>query len=280
MAQLNSNSQKPKNPFQDTDLLTEVIKNDLSIQSQSKNLFKQFINQYHPKSKKLNFMSNILKTISSHSTAFIIGLVIAGSAVGASAAQFTAPDAYKPSTLIQELFKSNKQVDRNPYTALKPDENNDVVKVEACDIALKYPKQLKNAKIDSFEIDGSFYYDKSTQGVSLYTLPNLNLPYEQQTRVNDFSIQCSDTNENLGQEEYMQIVNPDEMRKLTGWFITAESKVGAIYTRKPDLNANQTYLEYRFEYNKKFYQIMTSTEVILKNSTFEKSYIEDRKSVV
>ncbi len=275
MVKLNQNSQTTNNPFQDTDLFTEVIKNDSNIQSQSRKSFQQFITKYYYQPKKLNFMSNILKTISSHSTAFIIGLVIAGSAVGASAAQLTAPEAYKPSTLIQELFKSNKQVDRNPYTALKPDANNDVVKVEACDIALKYPKQLKNNKIDSFEMDGNNYSDPSTKGVFLYTLPNLNLPYEQQVRVNDFSIQCGDTNEILGQEEYFETVNPDEIRKLTGWFITGESKIGSIQTRKIDTNALNFSIRYYFEYNKKFYQISTTTEAILKNGGFEKSYQDE-----
>ena len=280
MAKLNPKS--IQNPFQDTDLLTEIIRQDISIKERSKQAYQTFKSKYYrkPKPQTLTFMSRIFKTISTHSTAFIIGLVLAGSAVGASAAQLVAPENLKPSTIFNELFKPNKQVEKNPYTALKPDANNDVVKVDGCDLAIKYPKMLKDIKVDSFELDPEKYFDKATNGVWLNALPDLNKPYGEQKQINTFNIQCSPTNPILPENEVgYDIVKPEVIQKLTGWFIAAETNVGPIRILKPYEGAKAPFSNYHFEYNKKFYEVVVSTEESVKAQGYDKGYTDQMINV-
>ena len=187
----------------------------------------------------------------------------------------------KPDNVRQKLGRLIKKIRKNclslwpnqtPYTALKPDNENDVVSVDGCDISLKYPKKIKNVKIDSFEIQEGLYFDKSTQGISLNTLPNLNLPYEKQDRVNELTITCSDANDIAEQEYLFETVSPEDLRKITGWFITSEGRLGPVLTRKPDTASTLPYLQYYFQFIKKYYQILTINEDILKKSPFEAVY--------
>lgn len=71
-------------------------------------------------------------------------MVMALTTVGASAAELLAPEEFKPSTQIENIFQANKQIETDPYTPLKPDEQNSVVNFEECDLAIKFPKQLDN----------------------------------------------------------------------------------------------------------------------------------------
>jgi hypothetical protein len=170
---------KINNPFNKSENLSPIFERNISYQDAkltARNRFTKYIKQVYPNLIKqsnfnlnpFNFMTPIFRAFRAHSISFMIGLLVALSIVGASAAQAFAPDNFKPSNVIQDLFKINKQQDKDPYTSLKPDANNDVVKSDGCDLAIKYPKQINNIKVDSFELDSNSNFDRSTQGISLY----------------------------------------------------------------------------------------------------------------
>ena len=99
-------------------------------------------------------MSNLLSFKKFSLVAFSILAVIC---IGALGAQAAAPNEYKPSTVISNLFGGNQQKDKDPYTALvpdselgkkdgsvAPDDSNYVAKLNLCDLALKFPKKVNN----------------------------------------------------------------------------------------------------------------------------------------
>ncbi|MBC7406204.1 MAG: hypothetical protein H7230_01890 [Candidatus Parcubacteria bacterium] len=237
MAKLNPKS--IQNPFQDTDLLTEIIRQDISIKERSKQAYQAFKSKYYrkPKPQTLTFMSRIFKTISTHSTAFIIGLVLAGSAVGASAAQLVAPENLKPSTIFNELFKLNKQPDKNPFTKLIPDDKNDVVLSKPCDLAIKYPKEFNNTFVQIYSryqpknpetlkqdyFKGAFKEELTISGVA-----------EQGSGLN---INCGDLNSsNLAGDSKPKSLTRLELAAKTGWFVTqSELKNIQLYQSVMDI---------------------------------------------
>jgi hypothetical protein len=254
---------KPKNPFDQEENLQPFFENDKQYLITKKNqyqLFKNYFSQKHSY-KQTTFMSRLFKSITTHSTALVIGLIIAGSAVGASAAQLTAPTQYKPSTIIQELFKANKQADKNPYTALIPDEKNDVVKVEECDLAIKYPKTVYGKKIEPLEIDTTAYDPAAKQvAMELNILPEINKPPNERQEIYPIRIECSITNP-LRPEYLVNFdnISLDKLREDTGWFVTATTKIKNIYQDKYQRTKAEPLGTYVFELGNKYYLVNTLT---------------------
>jgi hypothetical protein len=134
-------SKKLSNPFNQNDYLTEVLSADLNYHSAKNQAFNQFVNQYKAKNllqsdTKKTFLGSLFRTLATHSTAFVLGLIITTGVIGASAAENYAPKNYKPSTIFNELFKINKQTEKNPYTKLVADKDNNVVVSDKCDVAI------------------------------------------------------------------------------------------------------------------------------------------------
>ncbi len=201
--------------------------------------------------------------------------LIALTAVSASAAQLVAPTEYKPSTLAGNLFGANKQKETNPYTALKPDGENDVASMDKCDLSVKYPKTVNSknlvavSKKEDNEItnmkkiqDYVYIMDetKARDGGLPYDLGN----FEQRLNVakNSLtfpSIVCQDKNieSNFVSEIFSpEVYNPNvilvenvqeyigadakkKVLELTGWFI-GESKLENLhlYESKNQLTKN------------------------------------------
>ena len=232
MTNINSNINAKTNPIDKEETLQAFFENDASYNQVKRNQFQNFKYYFLQKNSNsnLNFMSRIFKIISTHSTAFIIGLVLAGSAVGASAAQLVAPENLKPSTLFQELFKANKQVDKNPYTALTPDKNNSVAILKDCNLAIKYPTYVNQQQFEittSKTLATALAKDKKVFNLS-------NIPSADGVKSN-MMIQCysgklSDdfpTYSGIGSEP--KEISSESLIKETGWFILAEHKIDKIY---------------------------------------------------
>ena len=133
---------KIKNPFENEDWFGELVKMEPEIQIQAKKSYQDFSAKNSSQSNNF-FMSKYLKItnfITKNAVLATIIMLISLTAVSASATEIFAPTEFKPSTQIQNLFAANQQKDTNPYTALKPDENNDVVISNQCDLAIKYNK--------------------------------------------------------------------------------------------------------------------------------------------
>ena len=142
-----------RNDFEkDEDLIIELLEADKTFLQERKSDYSSLKKTLKPnifmsiKQQYINFAHLIAKNAI---VATVITL-IALTTVGASATELLAPEEFKPSTQIQNLFASNQQKDTNPYTALKPDENNDVVISDTCDLAIKYPKAMDNNPISIF----------------------------------------------------------------------------------------------------------------------------------
>ena len=283
MAKLNPKS--IQNPFQDTDLLTEIIRQDISIKERSKEAYQAFKSKYYrkPKPLTLTFMSRIFKTISTHSTAFIIGLVLAGSAVGASAAQLAAPENLKPSTIFNELFKLNKQVDQNPFTKLIPDDKNDVVLSKPCDLAIKYPKEFNNSFVQIY----SRYQPKNPETLKQDYFKGA---FKEELTIAGVGDQGSGLNISCGNLDSWNLAgdtNPKSLTSLelatkTGWFVTqSELKNINLYQSSSDaVDPQGTKFKswfnlIRFEYQQTIYSVQwTSATDNLENLPFKLTEIQ------
>jgi hypothetical protein len=139
------------NPEIDEDLMAAWLNIDTEYRitkAQKYRIYKQKYYQLYPTffmSLHTNYL-NFVHFVTKNAIAATAICLIALTAVSASAAQLVAPVEYRPSTIASNFF-ANKQVDKNPYTALKPDGNNDVVSMDKCDLSVKYPKNADNKNL-------------------------------------------------------------------------------------------------------------------------------------
>lgn len=263
-------SQKTPNPFNQTDYLTEVIKSDNNYQASKKESFNQFTTQYKEQGLFINeskpsIFMKMFKICTTHSTAFALGLIIAGGAVGASAAENYAPQNYKPSVIFNELFKINKQTQKNPYTKLTADNENNVIVSKKCDVAIKYPKQISGEKIgvilqqpdrNNPTIIESINFDASRQLES--AINDSAIP------INNLSLTCrtSDFYSNDDPASNWIPVNKDILRKYTGWFIAIENDITEFKMAKTQIG--EQFQTFKFKFKDKFYDLSFHTRENLK----------------
>ena len=159
----------PKNPFENYEEWTPWLEGDKLYWQAKQSGWKQYQQQYLKNNNNF-FMSfkqqyiNFAHLIAKNVIVATIIMLIALTTVGASATELLAPEEFKPSTQIQNLFGANKfgankQVEKDPYTALKPDENNDVVSMDKCNMSIKYPKKVGNLTTEYF-ISGDINEEK------------------------------------------------------------------------------------------------------------------------
>jgi hypothetical protein len=94
-------------------------------------------------------IQNILTYFTKHALVTSLLLLLSLGSIGAVAAELTLPEEYKPSTVVKNLFAANTQPDTDPYTRLVYDGDNDVVSLDRCNLAVKYPKLSGTEKIQS-----------------------------------------------------------------------------------------------------------------------------------
>ena len=145
---------KIPNPFEKEDWFSNIVWQDKNTRIKAKQSFSKFLKQH---SKYTFFMSlkdsytTIVNSITKHSITATFIMLLALGGVGASAAELVAPEEFKPSTIIQKTFnpdfKENKVPDKDPFTALKPDTDYDVVNFSECDLSIKYPKKIDDQEI-------------------------------------------------------------------------------------------------------------------------------------
>ena len=250
-----------KNPFNKEETIQNWLNSDEQYHhskqqslfdfQQKHNLNNNFIQSIFMslKEKYINFAHLISKNVI---VATII-MLIALTTVGASATELLAPEEFKPSTQIKNLFAANQQKETNPYTALKPDENNDVVSMDKCNMSIKYPKKVDNLTTEYFisgdineekREDRPYFYDETYNGQnSLQTIafmaystepwednyhPLTILPYQPELSIKGYGYQsmflsCFDNlklGDVLQSDPYSKSISKEELRLLTGWFIT------------------------------------------------------------
>jgi hypothetical protein len=278
-----STESKTENPFEQDQWFSEIVTLNPKIQTLSQKSFQKFVTKLENKSKpKSNFLAdfrqnyiNFVHLITKNAIGATIIMLLALTTVSASAAQLLAPNEYKPTTLANNIINPNKQPDKNPYTALKPDEKNDVVNFETCDLAIKYPKKLSNQEIKAeFAGNQSLAPQKtSPDSVNTDSLVNQNggftnsrtvylMSKNEQKTLYEMSTGCETPGhiiQKTSKEEYEKLLSFEGWQKIEktkikeelGWFIT-EAQITDIYQRQVDANFIIRFLyknqEYTFGY--------------------------------
>jgi hypothetical protein len=142
---------KLQNPFTNEEELKNWFELDPSYNHLMQSKYSQnFKNNSNP------FIMSIQNTITyftKHAVVASLLLFISLGSIGAVAAELTLPEEYKPSTVVKNLFAANTQPDTDPYTRLVYDGDNDVVSLDRCNLAVKYPKKVGEANAFSSSIE-------------------------------------------------------------------------------------------------------------------------------
>jgi|GEM_PF-4614473 len=259
---------KLKNPFTQEHWFSQIVKSDKNIQFLMKQNYNKFINQHGNENLFMTLKNTYLQivySITKHAFLATLVMLFALGGVGASAAQLLAPEAYKPSTLIQKTFnpkdfEANKQKDKNPFTALKPDENNDVVLLEKCNLAIKYPKRYENkfntvvyrGDYNEGQLDYAYIFPKEGELVSgdKYFGPSIDCSLNKPESLDLIEPMYGEVDPSLknrakiGKE--IPNITAEFIKKNMGWFITeAELSPIQLYDN-PNIPGDYTlYFEYK-----------------------------------
>jgi len=185
-----------------------------------------------------SFQINLLKfsNFMSKNIITILATILLVLGLGGATAQAFAPEDLKPLTIIRKTFNpkdfaSNTVVEKNPYTELRPDAQNDVIFSDTCDLAIKYPKRYEN-KFDTAIYSG--FRTSSELGSDYINI----LPRDGELESGDEymgpTISCSNQTPNGLDPDpiYAGVVDTatygkeiknagiDFIKKETGWFLT------------------------------------------------------------
>lgn len=263
-----------ENPFEQEQWFSELVALDDGVQALCKKSFQTFKKQHSKpsffaitKNKYISFVHFITKNAIIATVFMLMTLTV----VSASAAELFAPNEYKPTTFASNLFSNNKQIEKDPYTALKPDQNNDVVSFDGCDLAIKYPKKVSDIEIKTeysgnqnfvpagttpdsvnpdFNINGGF-----TNNKTVYIMPQVT-----KANIYEASVSCQTPGhltQKVSKSEYEEIVKFEGWEKVEksviqeklGWFVT-QAEITNIYQRQVDAN-----FIVRFIYNNQEYTV-------------------------
>jgi hypothetical protein len=202
----------------------------------------------HRQSKQISYspISIFMNTFHKYTLSTLVAGVILSSTVGALAAETLAPEQYKPSSIFN--FSANKQADKNPYTALAPDENNYVANLDSCDLALKFPKSIENqnlyySKLQSDQKKDGAGYAISKGGEFLFSIACL--------EKDEFGI--------LPPDIKLKNLSVNDLRERTGWLIT-QANISEIKEYSHDQAST-----INFKYNSKYYSVAASQTSSIKN---------------
>ncbi len=257
-------SYQPNNPFEHEDWFCELVRIDNNVKTSLKSSYNNFQTQYNPQS--MTKFQKILTFFTTHTLTAVVTATICLGAVGTFAAQTVAPEAYKPSTVINNLFKNNKVQQNNSNTPLVADPNNDVVSYDPCNISIKYPKQIAGEKIIAVQPqDYNQPGDKaipSYYGVSIMSKKNFD--YDYSTKIENLvSIGCSPTIIPPTDNNLNSKMTISELSELTGWFITSESKIEDIFTESQATAG--PYRKIYFKFNNLYYDVSFVTNKVPTN---------------
>ncbi|MEI6728210.1 MAG: hypothetical protein WCK98_01065 [bacterium] len=260
-AKENQQSSSAKNPFTQEEGLQAWLENDTDYQKAKlkvKNTLR--LNKTYTFMSSNNPYINFVNYITKHAILATLIMFLAVGSLSASALETFGPNQYKPSTISKNLFNSNKQPDKDPYTALKADSNNEVASLDACDISVKFAKQINgknvevynekryqgNDQINYFTLSDSYEYTREfTNQIIKGEKPNV--------AFSSFNLSCDKIDvfsEFIGYNVTKLTVQ--ELREKTGWLIT-EASLGDIYKAEGGKADPSNYIY--FKYNGTRYNI-------------------------
>jgi len=249
-----------KNPFTEPEDLKVWLEQNYKYTTAREKSLQSFLQSRNLQPTFYNLISIFMNTFHKYTAAtFVVGILIF-STIGTVAVENFAPIEYKPSSIFN--FSSNKQVDKNPYTALAPDEKNYVANLENCDLALKYPRQVNGKNTEFWKVNNGYRINTVMGKDKL------------QTDLYSFSVSCDDyigedlvslLEENKGKGdtpffENLKTTNltNEDLRNKTGWLVTQKSlsDISEItYETKDSQQKILTNYTLKFKNGNKFYQI-------------------------
>ena len=211
---------------------------------------------------------SIFKQLSLFTTSIVLFSICS---IGMVIAQATAPQDYKPSTIISNLFATNLQKDSDPYTALapdstvnssnkpegvSPDNKNSVAKLNFCDLALKFPKKVNNIELKITRVErpsSASYHIDNKFAVLCFQEGGLNSDSQ---RLYDEEITNTQS-----KKVSVQTFTKEELREKTGWFLSIANIDNITFYRVTDQTGNLNAMSeiVRFKYNNLYYHIRTSS---------------------
>lgn len=243
-----------KNPFSQEEVLQAWLEND-SDYIQAKLRVKKTL-QLNNSNKLMSYNPyiNFVNYITKHAIFATLIMFLAVGTLSASALEAFGPNEYKPSTISKNLFNTNKQPDKDPYTALKADSNNEVANLEACDISIKFPKQINGKNVE-------VYNEKRYEGNDLINYFTLADSYEftreytnqlikgekPDVAFSRFDVNCSQTKNFTEYSGYQTTkITTQQLREKTGWLVT-EVDLGDIYLITGGQADYSNYIEFKYK---------------------------------
>jgi len=256
-----NNLQNLQKPYWDEELELIVAQDDEANIHAQKSLHHFF--QTHQVVKSNYNHNNIFMTINNLFHKFTLATISVGIitilAISTVTAQALAPEEYKPSNIVSNLFSANKQPDKDPTTqlapnsvlaktdpSLSPDDNNYVVNLEGCDLAVKVPKKVGdvevNVSIMKFDTSSilsreyDYEYDNGVGGTSTMPRPEfeikcINLQKEEEDLAKRYSKEyLEEWRAGVAEEQSERIkastlLTKEALQQETGWFVsTADIK--------------------------------------------------------
>jgi hypothetical protein len=257
-------TQIPKNPFDREDWFSEVVKSNDSIMNSSQKAFLQFQTKHNPQS--MTKFQKLLTFFTTHTITAVVTASICLGGIATFAAQQVAPEQYKPSTVVSNLFKNNKVQQTNPNTPLVSDAQNDVVSYDPCNISIKYPKQLAGEKIIAVKPQDYNQPGENTipdyYGVTIMSQKSFN--YDTSSNIQgNVGFSCSKEFISPADNNLNSTMTSQELADLTGWFITGEQKLEEIRTENQ--NTAGPFRTVYFKFNDFYYRIDFTTKKITAN---------------
>lgn len=255
-AKENQQSSSAKNPFTQEEGLQAWLENDTDYQKAKlkvKNTLQ--LNKSNKLMSSNNPYINFVNYITKHAILATLIMFLAVGTLSASALEAFGPNEYKPSTISKNLFNSNKQPDKDPYTALKADNNNEVANLEACDISIKFPKQINgknvevynekryfgNDLINYFTLADSYEYTREyTNQIIKGETPNV--------AFSRFSLSCDKTPDYFQYSGYeTRKLATKELREKTGWLITEVDLEDIALMSAGDSADSNNYIYFKYK---------------------------------
>jgi hypothetical protein len=264
---------KNQNPFAKEDLFVEIVKLDDNVNKSMRESLENYTFKNHiPSSTLMTQFQKVLTFFTTHTLTAVVTATICLGTIGAFAAQTVAPTEYKPSTVINNLFKNNKIQQINPNTPLISDATNDVVNLKDCGLSLKYPKEINNSNLGALR-----FSDLGTQYGAVDDDHYLTINFKDEDsrlKYNQlfegwFTVDCSENIpelDNIKEGSFQNknngsIITKEQLAEITGWFISGQN-IKNIYKHNP-VSDNKSVVS--FEYKNNNYWITFIEKVINAN---------------
>jgi hypothetical protein len=272
-----------RNPFEDDDILSSTIRGSKSIMANSNESFNQYITNsnhlYTPNTsnntnptqfQQMKTLFNTMTYTLTHLTkfSFVALAIIATFATSLITAQAFAPTDYKPTTLANNLFNTNKQKDKDPGVVLLDDKDSDVFTLKKCGLNIKIPNKVNKDEITVrlHENNAKYKYEfgvlkqSPMMGSSELFMENFkyNIECEPNILKDKFDIFDQELFVDEQDVKYHSISKNDLIAK-NGWFIGNAEIEKVKYITLDKEESGRHYIGYEFYYKTNRFRIYTDT---------------------